>query len=142
AHDVLLVEQNDANIRPAWREAPRNLQHELAVACAEVRNRAWRLAAGVLAQQASHPAGVAHPGVDPPEIAPRADRARIVGRQLIGQFRFQPARKGHELVAPATASVLRAASPASVPSRMNAKEISSCCVAHSGIGAGPPTRKM
>jgi hypothetical protein len=49
----------------------------------------------MLGQRGRHDASVHHQRIGAPYVAPRPDGAGVIGRQLIEQFGFNPARKAH-----------------------------------------------
>ncbi len=68
-------------------QTPRHAQQKIPVAGAEFDDPAWRFTGKMFAQCRGHDLRMIHPGVEPPQIAPRTPRGGIFRRQHIQQFR-------------------------------------------------------
>ena len=84
-HGFALVEQRDFERRPERSERARHAQQELSIG-AGFDQAVGRTVPGKIPQRAREDSGIAHQSVHAAEIAARALRARVVGRQQVEQL--------------------------------------------------------
>ena len=99
--DRLAIEQVEPDLGPAIAAMPCDLEHQPAVAAADLED-AQRADAGasVAAARSSARARMparAHEGVDAAQVAARALRRRIVGREMVERLRLEDARQACRL---------------------------------------------
>src|SRR5262245_61540954 len=88
AHNILLIDQLHCHVSPSRCKPLGNAQHECAVACTEVDYFARSHASPMLPQRARHDTVGHRNGVQSAEISPKAERARIIARNVVRQFGF------------------------------------------------------
>src|SRR5262245_8547141 len=86
AHDILLIDQLHCHVSPSRCKPLGNAKHECAVACTEVGDFTRSHASPMLQQHARHDTVGHEKGVQSAKISPKAQRTRIIARNMIRQF--------------------------------------------------------
>src|SRR5579863_2833754 len=118
--EILLIDQDHADISPARGEALGDAQHKGAIARTQLDDRGGLTREGIAQQSLRHDAGLQHPRVDAAQVASRPQGARVIRRERVEPFRFDDARRAHSRAQLAASSCVW-------PSSASDAVAASCC---------------